>query len=325
MNKRKRESSQNHDDESEMNDDTLLKHTISEEAKKSYGWTYSKRDLNDADGYDWREKVLMIGCELGHLHVIYLLVRNGVDVNAVDEVKRTALHIAANFGRAGIVSVLLRNGADVNAVDEWNKTALHLAAHKGHVDVAKVLIQNGADVNAVGEYQWTALHWAADEGHVNVVQVLLQNGADVNAVGEYQWTALHWAVCRNTVRNVRCTLQLLCFGAEINEKTIKADRRGFLRPIYDRLTSLRKGTGMETTLMSDEERRFMWNLAFSFTIQHRGAAFKAYYAIRSFITFHGIFMAPGYNLGESSVWNEKKSSIGIIRHPSGAIELFGRE
>ena len=62
---------------------------------------------------------------------------------------------------------------------------------------------------------------------------------------------------------------------------------------------------METTLMSDEKKRFMWNLAFSFTIAHRGAAFKAYYAIRSFITFHGIFMASGYDLGEyGNIWYE---------------------
>ena len=46
----------------------------------------------------------------------------------------------------------------------------------------------------------------------------------------------------------------------------------------------------------------MWNLAFSFTIQYRGAAFKAYYAIRSFITFHGIFMAHGYIFGPGSFW-----------------------
>ena len=46
----------------------------------------------------------------------------------------------------------------------------------------------------------------------------------------------------------------------------------------------------------------MWNLAFFFTWKHRVAAFKAYYAIRSFITFHGIFMGPGYDLGEGSIW-----------------------
>ena len=46
----------------------------------------------------------------------------------------------------------------------------------------------------------------------------------------------------------------------------------------------------------------MWNLAFSFTTQHPAAAFKAYYTIRSFITFHGMFMANGYDLGEVSVW-----------------------
>ena len=61
---------------------------------------------------------------------------------------------------------------------------------------------------------------------------------------------------------------------------------------------------MTTTLMSDEERRFMWNLAFSFTIAHRGVAFKAYYAVRSFITYNGIFMGPGYDLGDGSLWRK---------------------
>ena len=31
------------------------------------------------------------------------------------------------------------------------------------------------------------------------------------------------------------------------------------------------------------------------------------------------------DLGESSVWNDKVSSIGVIWHPSGVIELVGRE
>ena len=93
---------------------------------------------------------------------------------------------------------------------------------------------------------------------------------------------------------VAVVLLLLCFGAEIGheviKKAIKCDQTRILQPINDRLESLRAGNGMKTTLMSVEEKRFMWNLAFSFTIKHRVAAFKAYYAIRSFITFHGIFI-----------------------------------
>ena len=105
-------------------------------------------------------------------------------------------------------------------------------------------------------------------------------------------------------KNVACTLQLLCFGAAIDDLALELDRTELLEPINDRLKSLRAGNGMKTTLMSDEERRFMWNLAFSFTITHRVAAFKAYYAIRSFITYNGIFMGPGYELGDGSVWRK---------------------
>eukprot|EP00938_MAST-03A_sp_MAST-3A-sp1_P001506 g1506.t1 len=220
----------------------------------------------------------------------------------------TYIHFAAYLGDIDAMKMLIEDNADVNRVDRVKGTALHLAARKGHVDVVKVLIENGADVNAVDEDKWTALHNAAQFGRVDIVKVLIRSGADVNAVNGNSWTALGIALYQGTalgielyhadLRHIRCALQLLCLGAEIDERTIGLDVNDFIEPIENRLKLLRNGNRIGTSLMSDEERHFMWNLAFSFTIQHRVAAFKAYYAIRSFITFHGIFMASGYELGE---------------------------
>ena len=78
-------------------------------------------------------------------------------------------------------------------------------------------------------------------------------------------------------------------------------RTELLVQINDRLKLLRNGDRIGTSLMGNEERSFLWNLAFCLTIAHRGASFKAYYAIRSFITFHGIFMAPGYESGYDTI------------------------
>ena len=240
--------------------------------------------------------------ERGRDDIAKVLIQNGADVNAVTKFKLTPLHYAALKGHVDVAKMLIQNGADVNAVDEDKSTALHCAAWDGHVDVAKVLIQNGADVNAVDEDNVTALHRAACDGHVDVAKVLIQNGADVNVVYKYRrksGTPLHDAA-KN--RHVVCTLQLLCFGAPIDKKALEDDKTDLLGPINNRMKLLRAGKRPGTSLMSNEERRFMWNLAFSFTIQHRAAAYKTYYTIRSFITFHGIFMAGGYDLDEESVW-----------------------
>ena len=184
-------------------------------------------------------------------------------------------------------------------------TPLHWTTGKGHFDVAKVLIQNGADVNALDNYKRTALHWAAlnvdvakTALNVDVAKMLILNGADVNAVDKDKKTPLHNAAKKG---NVVLTLQLLCFGAAIDKKAAEDDKTHLLGQINDRMNLLRAGKRIGTSLMSNEERRFMWNLAFSLTIQNPAAAFKAYYTIRSFITFHGIFMADGYDLGETSV------------------------
>ena len=196
-------------------------------------------------------------------------------------------------GKTEIVRRLLRvgHGALVNAVNiNTTYTVLHIVAQRGDVDTLNVLIQNGANVNA----------WCVDFVDLEP-DTMYETEMSVLALAAYHG-------------RLACTLQLLCFGAEIDETALHLDNTGtrlrlptfwgykVLQPIYKSLESLRARNGMKTALMSVEERHFMWNLAFFFTIKYCAAAFKAYYAVRSFITFHGIFMGPGYALGDKSLW-----------------------
>ena len=64
--------------------------------------------------------------------------------------------------------------------------------------------------------------------------------------------------------------------------------------------------------MSDEEKRLLWNLPFFLAWKHGKA--EAYYAIRSFITFHGIFMANGYYLGDDTIW---KRTMKVVEEVDG--------
>ncbi len=211
------------------------------------------------------------------------------------------IHLAALNGHADVVKLLIQNGADVNAVtgnihaqstgSKW--TPILFASNKGHVDVAKALVQGGADVNVTTTplygTKMTPLHFAVDKGNVDLAKVLIQGGADVNSRNY-----LYGATCRG---HVPLMLLLICCGATIkniflNDRSISWNRRELLREIKEKVSLLRQGKHIGANLMSDEENRFMWNLAFSFTVKYRSAAFKSYYAIRSFITHHGIFMAP---------------------------------
>tara|TARA_A100001015_G_scaffold199993_1_gene223305 strand:- start:447 stop:1361 length:915 start_codon:yes stop_codon:yes gene_type:complete len=278
------------------------------DSKKTNGWKslkemkeYLRSEFEKKAEY-WQkqggETYLHFAAYLGDVDATKKLIEDKAEVNAVDERKETALHRAAQEGHAEVAKVLIQNGADLNAVDKCNVTALHLAALNGHADIAKVLIQNGADVNAVHGGKMTALHFAAWHGHVAVAKVLIQKGVDVNAVSKDKSTALRFAVIYGLIP---CTLQLLCCGAEIDEQAIKVDKTGLLRPIESRLKMLRDGNRMGTSLMSDEERRFLWNLGFILIVKHPAIAFGTYQRIRSFVTFHGIFMGPGYGLGEESI------------------------
>ena len=234
-----------------------------------------------------------------------------------------ALHVAAMFGYVdvtkNVAKLLIQNGADVNAVDNDNCTSLHFACKRADVDLAKLLIQNGADVNAVNNVGCTSLHVAGDRGLVDVGKLLMQNGADVNAVDKDNRSVLHHSVYYSIFdrdrKSVPLILELLCFGAKIDKKAlenVKNDKTGLLVQIEERLEKLKNSGRCITNLCSNEENKFKWNLAFCLTLKHKVTAFKAYYSIRSFITYHGIFMAPGYDLGKESVWRRDPFYLNFV-------------
>ena len=168
------------------------------------------------------------------------------------------------------------------------------------------------------DYGRKALHIADRYGHVDVAKLLVQNGANINAMANGGWSVLWYASCHSESVLI---LELLCLGAKIDKKALEIDRTGLLVLIEGRLIKLRNGERRITNLCSNEENKYKWDLAFCLTLKYKVAAFKTYYSIRSFITYHGIFMASGYDLGDESIW--KKEVDEVDEYSDGSLDSDG--
>lgn len=95
------------------------------------------------------------------------------------------LHIAAQKGHLDVVDLLLRRGLDVNTREEGDNTyAIHWAAAAGHAEVVRRLADAGGDVIGHGDdHELEVIGWATcwdgcdDDAHRRVVDVLLRRGA----------------------------------------------------------------------------------------------------------------------------------------------------
>jgi ankyrin repeat protein len=68
--------------------------------------------------------------------------------------------------------------SDVNQVNVLGESPIHIAAWKGGAEDVQWLLNNGADVNQRGEFGMTPLHYAYMGGNRENIEILLNAGGD---------------------------------------------------------------------------------------------------------------------------------------------------
>lgn len=75
----------------------------------------------------------------GDLPIMSYLINRGIDVNAVEKQKGSALHYAVDLGSLEKVELLLKHGADRTKVAEYGLTPIELAEKKGLKEIYEIL------------------------------------------------------------------------------------------------------------------------------------------------------------------------------------------
>jgi len=133
----------------------------------------------------------------GDLPKLERALQLGVDVNAKDDLQRSALLLAArDAGSLEAVLFLEARGAKIDEPDAGGRTALSWAAGGGHLALVKQLASKGALVDQPDVEQRRPLFHAVAAEQPEVVEWLLGAGAKVDAADQFGDTPLMLACAK---------------------------------------------------------------------------------------------------------------------------------
>ncbi|CAH2225675.1 ankyrin repeat domain-containing 42 isoform X1 [Pelobates cultripes] len=151
----------------------------------------------------------------GDVEQLATIVKNGVNINEVDQVHRfTPLHWAAHSGSLECLHWLLWHGADITSVTTRSWTAAHLAAIKGQDACMQALVLSGANLAARDDRLCTPAHLAAAHGHSFTLQTILRSGVDANSTDKNGWLPVHYAAFHG---RLGCLQLLVRWGGTVED------------------------------------------------------------------------------------------------------------
>lgn len=110
----------------------------------------------------------------GDEKILIKAVKQGININQLDEYGIPLLNHAVNFNQRVMVKQLIKLGANVNQVDKNGWTPLLVAVTYSHIDIAKELIKNYADVTLANKDGLTPLKQAQIKGDNSLLYLLIR-------------------------------------------------------------------------------------------------------------------------------------------------------
>jgi ankyrin repeat protein len=146
-------------------------------------------------------------------------IASGEDKEAIDDRRRTPLHVAVYRKKHDAARALIRLGADPNRLEIDRYDIITIAAVANDVPMLKIALEGGGNPKAVtSRYDGTALIAAAHLGHAEVVRMLIAAKAPLDHVNNLKWTALIESIVlgdggRNHTETLRALVEA---GANVN-------------------------------------------------------------------------------------------------------------
>ena len=169
----------------------------------------------------------------GNIKVIKLLIENHADINAVTNSGYNMIHKAAMGNKpSAIIFFNKKYNMDLEATDENKMTALHLATRNCMENSVIYLLNLGINVNLRDKDGNTALHYAVRKEQIRIIKKLIQRGADINIPdNRKKKTPLNLAQNKPEIMEIfrkKGVCEKLFFKPDISKKTLCSNKNMIL-------------------------------------------------------------------------------------------------
>lgn len=134
----------------------------------------------------------------GNLEGLKNYLAKGVDINATNRQKRTAITLASLHKQYECVEFLISAGADINKQDETCFNPFLLSCLNNDLTLLRLILPANPDLNVLSRFGGVGITPASEKGHVEIVRELLTHtDINVNHTNFVGWTPLLEAIVLN--------------------------------------------------------------------------------------------------------------------------------
>ena len=173
----------------------------------------------------------------GNIEVIKILISNHAEINALTTNGYNVIHKAAMGNKpSSIVYFNKKYNMDLEATDENKMTALHLATLSCMENSVIYLLNLGVNVNSQDKDGNTPLHFAIKKSQIRLIKKLIQRGADPNiANNKRKKTPLMLAKNNPEIMEIfrkKGICEKLFFKPDISKKTLCSNKNMILFIVF---------------------------------------------------------------------------------------------